>query len=448
MGFHSDQIHQIQMCATREEYVKKLSKFGRGYPDAAKYLDGLDHSKTFLYSLLENGYTTHGHKTSNIAEIINNVINAARHRDPYHLVDFLVGWYGEKIKERQDIGKMLTEKHKLFTPYAQELLGVREEIARESRLTVRNQGGDNFLVLHECYEEGSTSTVSKRYHVDLGKKTCTCSFMRTHRIPCEHVLLVLDKLNLRKRNPETYETFMKEWIPSYFWAVNYVDGYKTECMTTPDVDTSSELNLPEGVRIVKTPVMVKKNKKRNPTKRKSKGQGGRRSRSKFDPVSYRKRKRQQNSQTGPVNPFVHISDPDIFSKKPCGRKSLTYQQRSEGGVRARQMLEDAISARQKKSSRKEVRSQSRSRSQVITTPSRTTRSTTSRGGSKSNTPIPIITTPCFPGSEVLDTPIPIITTPYFPTFDNVFLNQSMLTGYPFTSQPFPLILPNLPNPFQ
>ena len=78
MGFHAEQVHQIQQAKTENEFKQKLSLLRRGFPEAAKYLNALDHEKTFLYRLLEEGYTSHGHRTSNVVEIMNKVIKEAR----------------------------------------------------------------------------------------------------------------------------------------------------------------------------------------------------------------------------------------------------------------------------------------------------------------------------------------------------------------------------------
>ena len=79
VGFHAEQIHKIQQCHTRKEYDRKLALFAKGYPECAAYVDALPHETTFLYAIMEAGFTTHGHRTSNIAEIVNNVLRDARY---------------------------------------------------------------------------------------------------------------------------------------------------------------------------------------------------------------------------------------------------------------------------------------------------------------------------------------------------------------------------------
>ena len=79
----ADPIHEIQQAPNKEECEKKLQKFERSFPDAAAYLRNLDPKKVFKYALVDAGYSTHGHRTSNLVEIINNVVKTARNLDCY-----------------------------------------------------------------------------------------------------------------------------------------------------------------------------------------------------------------------------------------------------------------------------------------------------------------------------------------------------------------------------
>ena len=48
VGFHSNQVHRIQQCNTRKEYLEELNLLRRGFPEAAEYLDKLPHDSTYL----------------------------------------------------------------------------------------------------------------------------------------------------------------------------------------------------------------------------------------------------------------------------------------------------------------------------------------------------------------------------------------------------------------
>jgi hypothetical protein len=73
-GFHKNQIYDLQREFTLEGYQRALDKLSRGFPMAAEWFHKLVHKETFLYAILERGFTTHGHQTSNIAEIMNSVL--------------------------------------------------------------------------------------------------------------------------------------------------------------------------------------------------------------------------------------------------------------------------------------------------------------------------------------------------------------------------------------
>ena len=384
------------------------------YPKLAEYLQTkCEPEKTFLYSILEQGYTTHGHNTSNIVEIMNNVITDARFHDPYFLIDFMLQWHGGKIAERQGIGEQITAENKLVTLYAYTMMCKREVFAREKQLKIKSQGNQIYLVTDE--DDG------ERYHVDLKKKTCSCPFVRTHRLPCEHVICVLDKHGLR-RTPELWDTFREDWVAPYFWSENYVDAYMNEFVMTPYWDKRDKLKVTEGERVVTKPLM-KKNQRRNVTKRKSKGEGGRRSRAKFDRKGYEQYKRQEAGRPGPFNPFVQISDPTIFDKKPCGRKPLTRRERYGGSKRAGK----------KRGGKKRVKNSSR----VL---SRSNAQSPSQSGSGSPT-VPMIPLPCIPH---------VMTHFGYPNFDlSAYLSSPLITPSCLLPQQYgtglPLILPKDPN---
>ena len=63
----------------------------------------------------------HGHKTSNIVECGNGVFVDARWLAPYRFNDEVLGWCGEKLKERVDKIIKWIEKGHILTPYCHEL---------------------------------------------------------------------------------------------------------------------------------------------------------------------------------------------------------------------------------------------------------------------------------------------------------------------------------------
>lgn len=107
-NFHADPIHDIQQAISEKEFRRLLNKFRRGYPEAAQYLDDLPHEKVFTYALIKKGYTTHGHRTSNVAEIMNSVFKEARNLDCYRICDWILRWWGRKIAERQQLCETMT----------------------------------------------------------------------------------------------------------------------------------------------------------------------------------------------------------------------------------------------------------------------------------------------------------------------------------------------------
>lgn len=171
-----------------------MAKLRKSFPNAASYCEDLTENKTWLYKIIEDGYTTHGHKTSNIAEIMNNVLKEARNLDCYRLNDWIVKWWGRKVEERQLICKELKEKNSRYTPYAGELIGKEELKAREETMSVQGLGSGNYLVIRylraseqrrlSCARRERTRgrdgclMKEERFTVNLSAKSCTCEFTK------------------------------------------------------------------------------------------------------------------------------------------------------------------------------------------------------------------------------------------------------------------------------
>jgi len=177
---------------------------------------------------VEQGYTTHGHKTSNISESTNGTLKTAREKDPYYLNDEFLRWNAAKLYERQNVAKYLRKHKKLWTPYAGSIIHQEETLAQEETLDEYPEGDGVFMVEH------TTKNGVFREKVDLKNKTCTCKRSKTHRLPCKHVIFVLDKLN-RRVTPEQMLLFRQHWVARYFWTENYSE-YENKTLLSPSMN--------------------------------------------------------------------------------------------------------------------------------------------------------------------------------------------------------------------
>ena len=147
------------------------------------------------------------------------VVKQARLNDAYNFTDWVLLWMAEKIAERQEEGRARLQQNKLLTSYAQTIVTQSEYRARCETLEARPCGNDRHLVEHR--KRGGQVT---RYTVDLGARTCTCMRFILYRLPCLHVVYLLDKLKQRD-TPAKMLAFWEQWIPKYFWAETYVSAY-------------------------------------------------------------------------------------------------------------------------------------------------------------------------------------------------------------------------------
>ena len=253
-NFHADQIHYIQQAPTEEEFKERLRVFENGYPAAAQYLNDLEHEKVFLYGIMNAGYATHGHRTSNLVEIMNNVLKYARNLDCYRICDWIVRWWGSKLAERQDVCEKITNEKTLYTPYATELISKQELFSREGDMDITRQGKNTYLISENFQDDNPQNRRNghdgpairvERNTVDLQHKTCTCVFPRHHRLPCKHVILAVD-LEGRRGTVQGQYQFRKDWVAPYFWCENYRNAYQDVLVYAPDVNNDIYVDVPKG----------------------------------------------------------------------------------------------------------------------------------------------------------------------------------------------------------
>lgn len=240
VGFHDDQIHNIQKAVTKREHLQELNRLRRNYPDAAEYVANLKPEKTFTYALVKLGYATHRHGTSNLVEILNSVLKIAREDTPYWMNDHIVIWIAKKLAERQKIAANLILIKALYTPYAMKQIAKQELKAREEILESKALGAETYLVTHQKFVSGEW--LETRHRVDLRKSTCDCGFFLVNHLPCLHAIYIIDSCNDRS-TPKKMLTFRENWVPAYFHAESYIQAYDlNRCVIPPFVDQS--LNIP------------------------------------------------------------------------------------------------------------------------------------------------------------------------------------------------------------
>ncbi len=120
----------LQKARTAQEYQERLAVLATECPMAANYFDKLtgDHVHTMQYAMNEAQVSTHGHKTSNIVECANGVFVDARKDAPYRMNNLILGWSGEKLKQRFDRMTKWQKAGHILTPYCHQLWVIQVSI--------------------------------------------------------------------------------------------------------------------------------------------------------------------------------------------------------------------------------------------------------------------------------------------------------------------------------
>lgn len=155
-------------------------------------------------------------------------------------------------------------QNKQYTTYAEKLISKEERHAREGDLDIKPLGNQSFMVVEKTDEDeegsrryGRDGAILKeaRETVDLIKHTCTCEHVKMYRLPCKHVILVVDYLGMRL-SVAGQQQFRKDWVAKYFWSENYIKAYEGIVVTPPHLNTDVTLKLPTGSIIVISVLLV------------------------------------------------------------------------------------------------------------------------------------------------------------------------------------------------
>ena len=87
----------MQKAETEQQYKINLEAMRGFNARAAEYLDALVHDQTYFYAYNQKGVRTYGHKTNNVAEIVNGVHKKLRGEHPLWFLHGFASWIGEKM---------------------------------------------------------------------------------------------------------------------------------------------------------------------------------------------------------------------------------------------------------------------------------------------------------------------------------------------------------------
>jgi hypothetical protein len=118
-------------------------------------------------------------------------------------------------------------------------------------MKLQRQGNGTYLLTENVKDDtprnrshGRDAPITRveRNTVNTRNKTCTCHFVTEHRLPCKHVILVVDFLKQRSTNDGQIQ-FRQDWVAPYFWRENYVKAYADVVVHAPEINNDTAVDL-------------------------------------------------------------------------------------------------------------------------------------------------------------------------------------------------------------
>ena len=248
----------LRKAFTKKSYFFWLAKIKATSPKAAHYFNVLSgpHEHLYEYMMIFLRIACHGHKTSNIVECGNGVFVDARWLAPYRFNDKVLGWCGEKLKERVDKIIKWIEKGHILTPYCHELFQqqvlkslcpllcliksaqtcahcAQVELAKRSGYAVVSGDGAGklFYVQNMQKADGEQIEVDMR---DGMKSVDCCAYVHMHRQPCRHMVPIFWKFNMMNGARGVAQCVNNFW-PKWAKAVTLLQAYQSKSVARPKI---------------------------------------------------------------------------------------------------------------------------------------------------------------------------------------------------------------------
>jgi hypothetical protein len=189
---------------------------------AADWMDGRTHNKTFLYAITEAGISTYGHKTSNIVESVNGVFVNAREEAPLKFFMDILLWVVDKGAERREKATAMESNPKFTTAATVYGTNLHNGETVASGLVKFNRLAFTAEHVVEFFREHHHQTPS--HVVNLQTRKC-CSWFRDHQMPCRHIQIVKRAQLMEATDEEKHEFILKFMNPA-FLQTSYHRGYR------------------------------------------------------------------------------------------------------------------------------------------------------------------------------------------------------------------------------
>ena len=131
-----DLMWAAQGAQTKADFERVMKVIARKDKFFHRYLmrDTCPPEKWVHYASLRDGYSTFGHRTSNIVESVNGAWMGQRALHPYRFFDATMMWIFEKQSTRRYAALEWAKKGWIVTPWARQLMKKEMYIAAKANL--------------------------------------------------------------------------------------------------------------------------------------------------------------------------------------------------------------------------------------------------------------------------------------------------------------------------
>ncbi|XP_074266184.1 uncharacterized protein LOC141588651 [Silene latifolia] len=213
-----------------KKFIRGFNKIGEINIEARRYLSEIPQCK---WSICHDGGLRYGIKTTNLAEVFNNVMKGARFLPITALVKLSFYRVNAYFVERRGWARKRQQEGHSYAERITKILDRNIEKSVHHKVTIFHHEDGVYQVRTGKGDRGQGKG-SHTQTVNFSQRTCTCKKLQIYKYPCSHILSVC----------RAYSLSWSQFVDSFFSSEEYLNSYSARFHPIPDEDNWAPYNGP------------------------------------------------------------------------------------------------------------------------------------------------------------------------------------------------------------
>lgn len=182
--------HKARNAVTEADFVKAMDSIKNHSPEMYQYLQNINGWEMYLFYRRNEstGNQLHGIHSDNLVEQVFSWILEARKLTPYWLMKWIIT---NILKHQNKCYQDLQKSTQVLNSSARKRFQDTLYLSQQYKVVLINNSLRDGVASVKFIVDGNSSSTSKEYIVNLGKRHCSCMLWQQTGVPCNHTTATL-----------------------------------------------------------------------------------------------------------------------------------------------------------------------------------------------------------------------------------------------------------------